>query len=133
MDWIMEFRFMIYLFSELLLRIHRAPRPAQVLGCKGGRDPVRWQGVHCLRAEVDQRGMVEEAGEVGGFLEEAASKLSLEGYVGICWEKGEGRREERCRYIPKRGNSTRKGKVHLPCTFRDTRDDIHTSQVIFKT
>lgn len=64
--------------------------PAQVLGCKGGRDPVRWQGVHCLRAEVDQRGMVEEAGEVGGFLEEAASKLSLEGYVGICWEKGEG-------------------------------------------
>lgn len=94
MDWIMEFRFMIYLFSELLLRIHRAPRPAQVLGCKGGRDPVRWQGVHCLRAEVDQRGMVEEAGEVGGFLEEAASKLSLEGYVGICWKKGEGRRDE---------------------------------------
>lgn len=77
--------------------------------------------------------MVEEAGEVGGFLEEAASKLSLEGYVGICWKKGEGRREERCRYIPKRGNSTRKGKVHLSCTFRDTRDDIHTSQVIFKT
>lgn len=107
--------------------------PAQVLGCKGGRDPVRWQGVHCLRAEVDQRGMVEEAGEVGGFLEEAALKLSLEGYVGICWKKGEGRREERCRYVPKRGNSTRKGKVHLSCTFRDTRDDIHTSQVIFKT
>lgn len=28
MDWIMKFIFMIYLFSELLLRIHHVPHPA---------------------------------------------------------------------------------------------------------
>lgn len=84
--------------------------------------------------EVDQRAMVEGSwgtGERGAFLEEAASKLSLEGYIGICW-KEKRKREEHCSYIPKRGNSPWQGKLYLSCIFRDTRGEIHTSQVIFK-
>lgn len=43
MDWIMEFRFMIYLFSELLLRIRGVPRPAYP-----GSGVQRWPGPSSL-------------------------------------------------------------------------------------
>lgn len=66
----------------------------------------------------------QTAGVPEGFLEEAASQLSLEGCIGICREKV--KREEHCRHSPGIQNNIWKGKLYLlvfffflPCIFRD--------------
>lgn len=64
-----------------------------------------------------------------GFLEEVTSKLSLERHRGISWKKGKGKREEHCRYIPRRVNSLW-NRTCMYCVFSETLV-IHISQITF--
>lgn len=92
-------------------------------GPKGGQDPLNWQRIHPLMKETAHKCHGRRKSGYHGrqrmtpisdtkvwesFLKEADSLLSFDGYMGICWEEGKGKkkREKHCWYIPRRGNST---------------------------
>lgn len=149
MDLIMELSFMIHLSNKLLLKIHHMSSTARL-----GSGVQRWPGPILLarsslfnerdRPQCHGRWKPRHYGRprwaptsdcwcMGGFLENAASKLSLEGYMGIFWRKGRGEREEHCRIFQGEGLACGKENcIYLVFSETFVIKFNHTSQMILK-